>query len=77
MFWQYMKNKRQKYGVKFFELCTNDDLVLNVKIYSGTKLTDTESSRQTGSIVLHLMEHYFDKCCHLFTGSWYHSHNIC
>ena len=66
VFWQYMKNKRQKYGVKFFELCTNDDLVLNVEIYSGTKFTDTESSRQTGSIVLHLMEHLY----YWYLASW-------
>ena len=53
MFRQYIKNKRHKYGVKFFELCTDDDLVLKIQTYSGTKFTDTESLGQTGSIVLH------------------------
>ena len=73
VFRQYIKNKRHKYGVKFFELCTDDGLVMKVQIYSGTKLTDTESLGQTGSIVLHLMEPYLDKGYHLFTDNWYNS----
>ena len=71
VFRQYIK--RHKYGVKFFELCTDDGLVMKVQIYSGTKLTDTESLGQTGSIVLHLMEPYLDKGYHLFTDNWYNS----
>ena len=50
-----------KYGAKFFELCTNDGLVLHIQIYSGIKFTNTESLGQTGSIVLHLMEPYLNK----------------
>ena len=73
VFRQYIKNKRHKYGVKFFELCSDDGLVMKVQIYSGTKLTDTESLGQTGSIVLHLMEPYLDKGYHLFTNNWYNS----
>ena len=53
VFRQYIENKRHKYGVKFFELCTDDGLVLKIQTYSGTKFTDTESLGQTGSIVLH------------------------
>ena len=73
VFRQYIKNTRHKYGVKFFELCTDDGLVMKVEIYSGTKLTDTESLEQTGSVVLHLMEPYLDKGYHLFTDNWYNS----
>ena len=73
VFRQYIKNKRHKYGVKFFELCIDDGLVMKVQIYSGMKLTDTESLGQTGSIVLHLMERYLDKGYHLFTDNWYNS----
>ena len=51
VFRQYIKNKRHKYSIKFFELCTDDGLVLKIQIYSGTKFTDTESLGQTGSIV--------------------------
>ena len=42
MFQQFRKDKRHKYGVKFFELCMNDGLLLKVQIYCGTKFTDTE-----------------------------------
>ena len=51
----------------------DDGLVMKVQIYSGMKLTDTESLGQTGSIVLHLMERYLDKGYHLFTDNWYNS----
>ena len=32
VFRQYIKNKRYKYGIKFFELCTNDGFVLKTEI---------------------------------------------
>ena len=35
IFRQYIKNKRHKYGIKFFELCTHDGLVLSTEIYDG------------------------------------------
>ena len=73
VFRQYIKNKRHNYGVKFFELCTDDGLVFKIQICSGTKFTDTESLEQTGSIVLHLMEPYLNKDYNLFTDNWYNS----
>ena len=42
MFRQFIKDKRHKYGVKFFDLYMTDGLLLKVKIYCGTKFTDTE-----------------------------------
>ena len=79
VFQQYIKNKRHKYGVKFSEVCMDDAFVLKIQIYSGTKFTDTESLGHTGSIVLHLMEPYLNKGCHLFTIGTilYHSQNLC
>lgn len=59
VFRQYIKNKRHKYGVKFFELCTNDGFVLKTEIYSGTKFADTRSMGQTAAIVIHLMNPLF------------------
>ena len=73
VFQQYMKNERHKYGVKFFELCTDNRFMLKDQIHSGTNFTDTESLEQTGSIVLHLMKPYLHKGYHLFTGNWYNS----
>ena len=73
VFRQYIKIKRHKYGVKFFELCTDDGLVLKIQIYFGTKFTDTESLGQTGSIVLHHMETHLNKGYRLFIDNWYNS----
>lgn len=73
VFRQYIKNKRHKYGVKFFELCTNDGFVLKAEIYSGVKFADTEALGQTGAVVIHLMNPYLDKGYHVFTDNWYNS----
>ena len=73
VFRQYIKNKRHKYGVKFFELCTNDGFVLKTEIYSGTKFADIQSMGQTAAIVIHLMNPYLDKSYHVFTDNWYNS----
>ena len=69
VFRQYIKNKKHKYGIKVFELCTFDGLVLNIEAYSGTKFQDTENLGQTGAIVLHLMSPYFGKGYHLFADN--------
>ena len=73
VFRQYIKNKRHKYGVKFFELCTNDDFMQKTEIYSGTKFADIQSMGQTAAIVIHLMNPYLDKGYHVFTDNWYSS----
>lgn len=52
IFKQYIKNKRDKYGMKFFKLCIDGGLLLNVEIYSGSKLEGPESFGQTRAVVL-------------------------
>ena len=69
IFRQYRKNKRHKYGVKFYELCTHNGLVLEVAIYGGQAFGD----EQTGAIVVHLMSEFLNKGYHLFTDNWYNS----
>ena len=54
IFRQYIKNKRHKYGVKFYELCESDGIVLRVSIYSGVPYQDIHGLRQTGAIVMKL-----------------------
>lgn len=34
-FRQYIKGKKAKYGIKFYELCTPDGYVLNIDMYKG------------------------------------------
>ncbi|XP_047144699.1 piggyBac transposable element-derived protein 4-like [Hydra vulgaris] len=80
MFWkgrlvfrQYVKNKRHKYGIKFYELCESDGIVLKVKIYSGETTLDKNLLGQTGAIVLDLMEKFLEKGYHLYTDNFYNS----
>ncbi|KAF9796765.1 hypothetical protein SFRURICE_012616, partial [Spodoptera frugiperda] len=41
-FRQYIKSKKARYGIKFFELTTSDGYVLNVKMYSGKETTEQD-----------------------------------
>ena len=43
LFRQYIKNKRHKYGIKYYELCTSDGLILRASIYSGQSFDDDQT----------------------------------
>ncbi|KAI6648410.1 PiggyBac transposable element-derived protein 4 [Oopsacas minuta] len=73
VFRQYIKNKRHKYGIKLFQLCESDGIVLRVAIYSGESFFDEHMIGQTGAIVLHLMRDYLDKGYCVFTDNYYTS----
>lgn len=38
---QYIKNKKAKYGIKFYELCSHDGYVLNIDMYKGKNTPST------------------------------------
>lgn len=59
-FRQYIPSKAHKYGIKFFELCTNDGFVLDLVIYKG-KGTIENDTPFTFGIVEKLMSNYFLK----------------
>ena len=73
VFRQYIKNKKHKYGVKFYELCESDGIILRISIYSGESYEDDEEQGQTYAIVKHLMEDYLDKGYSLYTDNYYNS----
>ena len=73
IFRQYIKNKRHKYGIKIYELCTHDELVLSAEIYGGRGFNDVNNLGQTAAIVLKLMKPYLEKRYHVFTDSYYNS----
>ena len=73
LFRQYIKNKRHKYGIKDYELCTSDGLILRASKYSGQSFDDDQSLGQSGAIVLNLMHDFLDKGYHLFTDNYYNS----
>ncbi|XP_018578612.1 piggyBac transposable element-derived protein 4-like, partial [Anoplophora glabripennis] len=71
-FRQYIKNKKHKYGVKFYELCESNGMVLRIKIYCGKSETSTEMGHAS-DVVFELMEDYLDKGHMLFTDNFYNS----
>lgn len=72
IFRQYMKNKRHKYRIKFYELCTTDGYVLLAEMYKGKNVENTSSSK-VNDLVLRLMKNYLNKGHHLFMDNFYNS----
>ena len=73
VFRQYIKNKRRKYGIKFYELCTYDGLVLTAEVYGGQGFIDEHNLGQTAAVVLKLMNPFLNKGYHVFTENYYNS----
>ena len=70
LFRQYIKNKRHKYGIKFYELCTHDGLVMSADIFCGQGINDENNLGQTAARVLKLMKLYLEKGYHVFTDNY-------
>lgn len=68
-FRQYIKSKKARYGIKFFELTTFDGYVLNLEIYQGK----AEIDGKTSSIVKRLMAPYLYRGHHLYMDNFYNS----
>ncbi|KAJ8942605.1 hypothetical protein NQ314_010026 [Rhamnusium bicolor] len=66
-------NKKSKYGIKFYELCSSDGFVLNMEIYKGNNNSDARKNSKANSLVLRLMEPYLDKGHHLYIDNFYTS----
>ena len=47
IFQQCIKNKSHKYGIKFYELCTHNGLVLSAEVYGGQGFNDVDNLRGT------------------------------
>lgn len=73
LFRQYIKNKRHKFGIKFFELCESRGTILRIRIYEGKSFADEFGLGQSAAVVLELMEGYLNKGHMLFTDNYYNS----
>ena len=73
IFRQYIKRKKHKCGVKFYELCESDWLILRSFIYSGLPYPDTHDLGQTGAIVLKLIEDFLGRGYSVFANIFYNS----
>lgn len=71
-FRQYIKNKRARYGIKFFELCAPDGYLFNLEIYKG-KSEKIEEESKVDSLVLRLMSPYLNRGHHLVMDNFYNS----
>ncbi|KAJ8910350.1 hypothetical protein NQ315_004549 [Exocentrus adspersus] len=72
----YIKNKRARYGIKFYSLCTPDGYVLNLQIYSG-KGEEIQGNSKIESLVISLLEPYLDRGHHVFMDNFYNGLNLC
>uniref|UniRef100_A0A0N5BH23 DDE_Tnp_1_7 domain-containing protein n=1 Tax=Strongyloides papillosus TaxID=174720 RepID=A0A0N5BH23_STREA len=73
LFRQFIKNKKHKFGVKFYILTEPNGLILKHRIYDGTKIEFDGSSSATESIVLDLMKNYLSKGHSLYMDNFYNS----
>lgn len=73
LFRQYIKNKKHKYGIKLYELCESDGLVMKIKIYSGKSEETDNNVGHTTDVVLHLLEDYLDKGYTVYMDNFYNS----
>ncbi|XP_067614902.1 piggyBac transposable element-derived protein 4-like isoform X2 [Eurosta solidaginis] len=75
VFRQYIKSKRARFGIKFFQLCDSSSYVLNIETYKGKQPDPTKGSK-IDAIVYRLVTPYFGKGHHLFLDNYYNSINL-
>lgn len=59
----YLKNKRHRYGVKIFKLCTNNFYTLQYKVYA--KKETQPDTNVASKVVLEFMEPYLERNTYL------------
>lgn len=74
-FRQYIKSKKARYGIKFYELTEANGYVLNIIMYTG-KDDSTEKGKKTEKTVLKLMKPYILKGHELFMDNYYNSYGL-
>ncbi|XP_071056471.1 piggyBac transposable element-derived protein 4-like [Onthophagus taurus] len=69
---QYIKNKRHKYGVKLYKLCTLEGYTIKVKMYCGKEDNpDNSSDSHTVKVVMNLMDNLLDSGRILYGDNFY------
>ncbi|XP_028173396.1 piggyBac transposable element-derived protein 4-like [Ostrinia furnacalis] len=75
LFRQYIKNKRHKYGVKFYVLAEPEGIVLKFQIYGGAH-EETSGQGHTQKIVLKLLEDNLDSGHSVYMDNFYNSYDL-
>ena len=76
LFKQYIKSKRARFGIKLYQLCTTDGILLDYVIYHGgmaQELTEVQDALITENIPVTLMLKYLGKGNHLHVDNYYTS----
>lgn len=74
LFCQYNKQKRHRYGIKIFKLCSEPCYTLKFKVYAGKEKQFTSQYPSVSkNIVLDLMDGYLDFGRTLVVDNWYTS----
>ena len=66
---QYFLNKRHRYGIKSFKICTAGGYIYKLEIYASKDTTRVETIVET--VVVQLMDALLDQRCCLLTGDLY------
>ncbi|KAG5881484.1 hypothetical protein JTB14_026541 [Gonioctena quinquepunctata] len=72
MFRQYIKNKKHKYGIKFYLLTESTGTIMKIQIYTGAA-DDMGGERHATKIVLNLANNYLDQGYSLYMDNFYNS----
>lgn len=72
-FRQYISNKSHKYGIKLYELTSDDGFVLNIIIYTGKGTLISEDSTHSEGVVKELMKGYLEKGHTVYLDNFYTS----
>ncbi|XP_014361145.2 piggyBac transposable element-derived protein 4 [Papilio machaon] len=75
LFRKYIKNKRQKYGIKLYVLAEPDGTVLKCQVYAGAN-DETSGAGHAGKIVLKLLEERLDCGHHVYMDNDYNSYGL-
>lgn len=70
-FRQYIPNKRHKYGIKLFKLCTPGGYTWSFKVYTGKEKADGVLVSE--KVVMELLNGLLDNGRTLYTDNWYTS----
>lgn len=71
-FRQYIKGKKAKYGIKFYELCTTKGYTCNIDIYKG-KQAEEANMTKLQTLVFRLLSPFLDKGHHAIMDNYYNS----
>ena len=76
-FKQYISSKRSRFGIKLYQLCTANGILLDFLVYHGNMSTELNEMGQhsllTERIPTILMQKYLNKGHHLFVDNYYTS----